>query len=475
MKAVPLTLAALALAMSAVPARAAAPLLLDERALATRLAEHVASQYDTARHAWVAKDGTPLDGAADLALRLARTGTGAAGDAWRVRGLAMVDWTWTLQDTLTGGFFGRARDTAKGNTAFEKRTDVNARRLEALVDAWQLTGATRARARAARVVDFMERVLADGRGGFVAAQVGDRDLVPADNGLAIHAWLRWAAATNDLRARGFALRSIDRVFATCTDTSFGVVRRGSFGELLKPPQLIDQVEMGRACLLAAHLAGRAADLASARALADRMLRWYEDHEQGGFLTQAYPDKRGKLRRAPRESWENARAALFLAELASVAGEDAYRTAARRTIAAFARTLARPVPESADWALAARAVTVAELPERPEWPDAAQGRGPEAGGKRQGEAVSAPATLNALTVDFEDWFQGLEIPLERWDAFEDRLAASTRRLLDLLAAHRRVPPSSCSATSPSATPSWCARSSRRARAGTHGRSHTLVYD
>ncbi len=40
--------------------------------------------------------------------------------------------------------------------------------------------------------------------------------------------------------------------------------------------------------------------------------------------------------------------------------------------------------------------------------------------------------NALTVDFEDWYQGLEIPLERWDGFEDRLAISGRRLLDLLA-------------------------------------------
>jgi polysaccharide deacetylase family protein (PEP-CTERM system associated) len=38
--------------------------------------------------------------------------------------------------------------------------------------------------------------------------------------------------------------------------------------------------------------------------------------------------------------------------------------------------------------------------------------------------------NALTVDFEDWYQGLEIPLEKWDGFEDRLASSGRRLLRL---------------------------------------------
>lgn len=41
-------------------------------------------------------------------------------------------------------------------------------------------------------------------------------------------------------------------------------------------------------------------------------------------------------------------------------------------------------------------------------------------------------INALTVDFEDWYQGLEIPLERWDGYEDRLAVSGRRLLRLFA-------------------------------------------
>jgi len=40
-------------------------------------------------------------------------------------------------------------------------------------------------------------------------------------------------------------------------------------------------------------------------------------------------------------------------------------------------------------------------------------------------------LNAFTVDFEDWYQGLEIPHTRWAGFEDRIGPSGRRLLDLL--------------------------------------------
>jgi hypothetical protein len=38
-----------------------------------------------------------------------------------------------------------------------------------------------------------------------------------------------------------------------------------------------------------------------------------------------------------------------------------------------------------------------------------------------------SVTNALTIDFEDWYQGLEIPIERWAGFEDRLAVAGRRL------------------------------------------------
>jgi polysaccharide deacetylase family protein (PEP-CTERM system associated) len=47
-------------------------------------------------------------------------------------------------------------------------------------------------------------------------------------------------------------------------------------------------------------------------------------------------------------------------------------------------------------------------------------------------MQAEPITNALTIDFEDWYQGLEIPHARWDAYEDRISAAGRRLLDLLA-------------------------------------------
>jgi len=39
--------------------------------------------------------------------------------------------------------------------------------------------------------------------------------------------------------------------------------------------------------------------------------------------------------------------------------------------------------------------------------------------------------NALTVDFEDWYQGLEIPHTHWAGYEDRVVQAGRRLLRLL--------------------------------------------
>ena len=44
--------------------------------------------------------------------------------------------------------------------------------------------------------------------------------------------------------------------------------------------------------------------------------------------------------------------------------------------------------------------------------------------------SVPVT-NALTIDFEDWYQGMEIPYAEWDRFEDRIEAVGDKLLRIL--------------------------------------------
>jgi polysaccharide deacetylase family protein (PEP-CTERM system associated) len=48
--------------------------------------------------------------------------------------------------------------------------------------------------------------------------------------------------------------------------------------------------------------------------------------------------------------------------------------------------------------------------------------------------SAP-TVNAISIDFEDWYHGIEIPPCEWDGFEDRIGFSGRRILELLSEAR----------------------------------------
>ncbi len=346
---------------------AAAPVPALERARFEGLCAQVAASYDTARGGFVSKKGVPAESAVELGLLLGRD---ASGETWKQRSLATLDWTRALMDTTNGGFVTRRQKSGADGMAFEMRTDVNARRLAALITAWRVSGEESYRRDAARVAGFMDRVLLDGRGGFVAAQVGDRTLVPAANGIAIHAWLTWAAATGDARARGFALRSIERVWEICHDAGGVLLRHGDFGEVTMPPQLVDQVEMGRALVLAWHLGGRGRDLERARSLGRVLLEKFEDRSRGGLMTQARPKKDGSIRSAARVAEENARAALFLAELAVATKDGTFRDAARRTWMSFERDQEKAGLAAADWALALRTVLAPEIPARPTWRDPA---------------------------------------------------------------------------------------------------------
>ena len=40
-------------------------------------------------------------------------------------------------------------------------------------------------------------------------------------------------------------------------------------------------------------------------------------------------------------------------------------------------------------------------------------------------------INVFTVDMEDWYQGIELPLEKWGDHPSRIEIGLNRLLDLL--------------------------------------------
>ena len=353
----------------AAPARAGSPESaaetrpVDEQARQERLSAAVAATFDSARGGFVAKGGVPAESAVELALALGRSGT---EEPWRSRALVTLDWTHSLMDTMSGGFVTRTPKSTAEGAAFETRTDVNARRLWVLLAAWKATGDPRYRKDAGRVAGFMDRVLLDGRGGFVSAQVGDRELVPAHNGIAIRGWLAWASLDADTRPRDFALRSIERVWQTSFDALGVLLRRGSMGEVLTWPQLSDQVEMGRALVYAYRLVGREKDLERARGLGLVMLDKFEDRARGGFMTQARPKKDGTIQKAERDPVENAQAVRFMAELAAATGDRTFHEAGRRAFSAFAREQEKAEGQAADWALAQRALLDPELPEPVAW-------------------------------------------------------------------------------------------------------------
>jgi len=339
----------------------------DESRRFEQLCAQVAAAYDSARGGFVSKDEAPIESAIELAFALGRE----QGDPlWTARAHRTVGWMYALYDSTGGGFFLRLRDADPSYASFEKPTWANARRLENLIDAWQHGGGEENRRRAARIADFMDRVLLDARGGFVAGQVGDRQLVPEATGFAIRAWLRWAAANADPRLRDFAWKSLDRVWQECWNEGLGLMRRDALGRRERAPLLVDQCEMGRAHILAAHFGGREADLDRARVLGDLVVERFEEPEKGGFAQYATPrGDEGKAKRGGRKFDENARAVRFLAELASITGKNEYRDAARRAIRVFDRDLGKAREDAADWALALRALRSPDLPPRPKWQEA----------------------------------------------------------------------------------------------------------
>lgn len=330
-----------------------------EQALWQRLCFRVEDAFDSTRGGFVTKHGILDESAVDVGFLL---GPRDRNERWNGYAVYTTQWMLGLEDSIGGGFFAR-REVVPGGGQFERPTLINARRLENLIDAWERTNDTRYWVSAVRLLEFAERNVVDGRGGFTSNPVGDQDLIPQVNGVAIRAWLKWWAAGRDPKRRDFALRSIDRLWQSAWSDSAGFLRANSFGEPLAWPQLSDQTEMGRALVMSAQLAGRRSDLDRARKVADLMLANFAD-DRGTFRSEAV-GRPGRFRRNPgRVPRENARAALFLCELAHVARAPKYYEAARRVWRAYAKDLEKTKLEAADWVLAMDAAISPVFPRRP---------------------------------------------------------------------------------------------------------------
>lgn len=88
---------------------------------------------------------------------------------------------------------------------------------------------------------------------------------------------------------------------------------------------------------------------------------------------------------------------------------------------------------------------------------------------------AEKITNALTIDFEDWYQGLEIPYSEWDKYEDRIGAVGRKLLRILDEEKTKATFFMLGYVAEKHPRLVKEiKSAGHEIGTHGFSHTLIY-
>lgn len=361
---------ALLCSLAIVPAAVAGPAASWRTALSPealsrddRLVSRVEAAYDTLRGGYTGRGRVPSESAVMLAFADSAAGLGAERGEHARFTLRAMD---AQLDTHGGGYFDRS--AGDDGTMFEvqKSTVVNARRLEMLIAAWRATGDEEYRRRAAELVRYSQNVLADPRGGFVVDEVGDRDPRPEPNGRMIQAWLEWAAVTGDPRLRSYAWLSLDRTWETSWTNGLGLVQVGVFGDTRVHAWLVDQAEMGRALVMSARLGGRGIDRERAVILGELLLTRYEDQEKGGFASQIVPARNDQVKRSATGIGENARAVLFLNDLARLTGDERYRAAAERATRRADGLIDKMGVEAADWALATRAAWVDGMPVAPEW-------------------------------------------------------------------------------------------------------------
>jgi polysaccharide deacetylase family protein (PEP-CTERM system associated) len=89
--------------------------------------------------------------------------------------------------------------------------------------------------------------------------------------------------------------------------------------------------------------------------------------------------------------------------------------------------------------------------------------------------SGPRKLNAFTVDLEEWYQGIEIPVCDWSRFESRISDATEVLLSLLAEFgARATFFVLGYNVPRIKPLLRTIASAGHEVGTHGLCHTFIY-
>jgi hypothetical protein len=336
--------------------------------------QSVSSEFDAQYGGFGDAPKFPHADALELALReYQRQGSSAA--------LALVTTTLDamaaggIYDHVEGGFFRYSTTRDWSIPHFEKMLEGNAGLLANYLRAFQVTGVERYADVVRDVMRYLTSVLSDQQqAGFygsqdadeqyyglqredrrtVRAPAVDRTLYVDWNAQMASAYLLASVVLDSSDAQDFALRTLDRLWRLCHQADGGMYHYYD-GQAHVPGLLGDQVHMGAALLDAYEARGRAVFLERSEELARFCLSALAG-DDGGFRDAVQPPTApGQMQTPLTPLPANAAAARFFLRLFWLTGNDAYQTAAQRTLARFALSYEQYGYFAAPYALAVDAL------------------------------------------------------------------------------------------------------------------------
>jgi uncharacterized protein YyaL (SSP411 family) len=339
------------------------PARLEElAAIATRTAQKLDSFYDPEQGSW----GTRIKAAlgANLEFELRRGDPAGRARFTFAQQRALIDPVW-------GGIYQYSGSSHWNDPHFEKLMTWQAPNLEAYSRGFARLHDAALRADAEQIKRYLLTHLSSPRGTFYVAQDADvnahdptapfidghvfyaRDdagrralgapwidthVYARENGLAIAALAVLYRATGDTEALGRARRAADALLATHVKATGEVWREA--GAQSTPLQLADAAAFGRALVELTRAITSASErsryLARARLIAAALLRNFTDPSTGGlFDSTPDPDAAGAFARRQLSFSGSVTAARFLIALSRSTGEQQWRQAGLKALAAIA--------------------------------------------------------------------------------------------------------------------------------------------
>jgi uncharacterized protein len=314
--------------------------------------------YDEKEGGWGQRQKSPLGASIEFELRRAAHGDAAA----RQRALFSLSKQRALIDPVWGGVYQYSAAATWDKPHYEKLMTYQAANLEAYARGYEAEKDPSLLADAQKIAGYLSTFLSNADGAFLVSQDADAgahdqgalfvdgdvyyrladaerrklgvprvdDHVYAqENGLAIRAFATLFEVDKDPAALARGRRAADLVLRTLVAPDGAVRRGGSQARFLA-----DAAAFGHALARLGEVSGEATYREAAVKIAAAMDRDLADTATGAYWSNTPdPAAAGVFARRDRSFPHNVVAARFLAALARVTGEAAYRDRARRALAA----------------------------------------------------------------------------------------------------------------------------------------------